>query len=333
MSSKVSDYRLKPLNRFQRPYFSPKRDSYEIDYVEQTYGRLKVVYLFCININTRYLMAYALELNEPRSVAGTRRLLDEMNTELVVNFGKDRMMKHIRGDADTAFGHLLQQGESYVIGPEEAKRLRRKETIALGDFWIKSNALTQYLAGSADLYLNSSPYTNKNRVIDRAIRTIRDKVRNSASMIDTTKVSDAVEVYNHTPHAAFNHEFTPFEVQSNPETEDYFIRESYYKLQEIKKLQRDEGLFDYQRGNVLLVHLSEYKTEQKFDKRRRNFDRLAIFVSYNFGNVVCRLLVIGNEGKQIGLTGDSITIPIYHTKYISRDINSIPLAYRKALTT
>jgi ABC-type microcin C transport system permease subunit YejB len=83
----------------------------------------------------------------------------------------------------------------------------------------------------------------------------------------------------------------------------------------------------------LLIHLNEQKTEQKFDKRRRNFDQLAYFIRYDFGNVVCRPVVVTNEGSQITVTNIFVTIPIYFTKYISRDINSIPIAYKKALTT
>jgi hypothetical protein len=282
-------------------------------------------------------MVYALELNEESTLKRTRDLLFQMNTELINKFGKTRAMKHLRGDADTAFGQMLQRGETHVIGPEEAKRLNRLETIQMGQFWIKSSPVTQFLYGTCDLYLNSSPYTNKNRIVDRVIRTIRDKIGNARSMMDPDKVTAVVNKYNNTPHSAFNHEFTPFEVQSNLETEDYFIRENSYKLQEIKQLQRNEGLFNYQSGNILHIHLSELKTEQKFDKRRRNFDKLVEFIGYEFGNVVCRLLTINvndnGSGFVIIRTNKVITIPIYHTKYVSRDVNSIPLAYKKALAT
>jgi hypothetical protein len=35
---RIKDYRLKPLKKFQRPYFSPRTGSCEIDYME---GRFK----------------------------------------------------------------------------------------------------------------------------------------------------------------------------------------------------------------------------------------------------------------------------------------------------
>jgi hypothetical protein len=73
--SKIKDYRLKPLKKFYRPYFSPHTDSYEIDYVyggktsahnEET-GILETVeqyYFVCININTKYLFIIPLLMGE-----------------------------------------------------------------------------------------------------------------------------------------------------------------------------------------------------------------------------------------------------------------------------
>jgi hypothetical protein len=325
MSLKVPDYRLKPLNKFQRPYFSPKRNSYEIDYVTQTDPDRPqdfVFYLFCINLNTRYLTVRGLDYKTFPTNENTVLAFEEIYNHILTNF-RDNEIKHLRGDADKAFGTLI------------LKNLERKKQEKLGEFRYVKNVFTTYLANlGIDLYLNSSKYTNKNRIIDRAIGIIRYKVGSPSLMMNENIVRQVVDIYNRTPHSAFNHEFTPLDVQSNPETENYYIRENYYKLQEIKQLQRDEGLFKYQPGNILLVHLDEEKTKMKFYKRRRNFDHLAMFVRYEFGNVVCRLLVIVNEGKRgIGIMDKSITIPIYYTKFISTDMASIPLAYKKALST
>jgi hypothetical protein len=68
---KIPDYRIKPLQKLFRPYFSPHTDSYEIDYV---YGGTVNVYdietgeniqepqnfFFCININSKYLFVEPL---------------------------------------------------------------------------------------------------------------------------------------------------------------------------------------------------------------------------------------------------------------------------------
>jgi hypothetical protein len=49
---KIKDYKLKPLKKFQRPYFSPRTGSYEIDYAEARIDRWKRWYFVCNNINT-----------------------------------------------------------------------------------------------------------------------------------------------------------------------------------------------------------------------------------------------------------------------------------------
>jgi hypothetical protein len=156
--------------------------------------------------------------------------------------------------------------------------------------------------------------------------------------MDDDVVQAAVLVYNHTPHTAFNNEFTPYEVQSNPELEDCFIRENFYKLQEAKRLQQEEGLFRYKIGNVILIHLSETKTKLKFKKRRRNFDQLAVFIDYEFGNVLCYLLFVRKNGNDIAdkaSDGEAvyIRVPIYYTKYVAEDEDHIPTAYLKAFST
>jgi hypothetical protein len=55
----IPDYQLKPLQKLQRPYFSPKLGSWEVDIVyapHPTFKNQATYYLFCININTKYLV-------------------------------------------------------------------------------------------------------------------------------------------------------------------------------------------------------------------------------------------------------------------------------------
>jgi hypothetical protein len=72
---KIPDFRIKPLQKLFRPYFSPHTDSYEIDYVYG--GKVNVNdvdtgedsiepqnYFFCININSKYLFAKPLRIGE-----------------------------------------------------------------------------------------------------------------------------------------------------------------------------------------------------------------------------------------------------------------------------
>jgi hypothetical protein len=54
-----------------------------------------------------------------------------------------------------------------------------KETIKLKEFTNKRSSFLEYLQSqNITLYLNKSPFINKNRVVDSLIKTIRDKLSN-----------------------------------------------------------------------------------------------------------------------------------------------------------
>ena len=53
----IPDKRLKQLKRYYRPHFSPKFNSWMIDLVYYKQNQ-KPIYLFILNINTRYLIVY-----------------------------------------------------------------------------------------------------------------------------------------------------------------------------------------------------------------------------------------------------------------------------------
>jgi hypothetical protein len=51
------------------------------------------------------------------------------------------------------------------------------KTIKLGKMYYKTNSFLEYLQSqNITLYLNSSPFLNKNRVVDRVIHTILDRL-------------------------------------------------------------------------------------------------------------------------------------------------------------
>jgi hypothetical protein len=91
----------------------------------------------------------------------------------------------------------------------------RPDTVKLGKMIYKRNIFLDFLASEGiTLYLNPSPFLNKNRVIDRVICMIRDKLGvRSILCLDINHMAQLVEEYNHTPHSAFYHMFTPFQVQ------------------------------------------------------------------------------------------------------------------------
>jgi hypothetical protein len=138
-------------------------------------------------------------------------------------------------------------------------------------------------------------------------------------------VADAVAIYNNKSHAAFDYQFTPIEVRSRPALEEHFIRKNLNKLEEIHKLQEKAGFFSYQPGDVLLIHLDEGKNNP-FADRRRTFNKLASFIRYENGNVLCFLLMKDHEGKLLKYTRE-IEIPIYDTKLLAPYNEEIPPKY------
>ena len=115
---------------------------------------------------------------------------------------------------------------------------------------------------------------------------------------------------------------TPAEVQDDEELEWQYIRQCDEKLLEVMKYQQVYGLTKYQRGNILMVRIDLGKTSDKNEKRRRYYDRLGEFVEYVHGNV----RVILNKPVLIGLNYvNEVIIPIYNTKYVSKNKESIPV--------
>jgi hypothetical protein len=76
--------------------------------------------------------------------------------------------------------------------------------------------------------------------------------------------------------------------------EEFFIRANFKKLEEVKKMQTQAGFFMFKKGNVLLIHLDESKTNPFADKRR-NFNKIVYFDMYVNGNILCYLV-----GKDVG---------------------------------
>jgi hypothetical protein len=81
----------------------------------------------------------------------------------------------------------------------------------------------------------------------------------------------------------------------------------------------------------LIVYRPLGKTDEVFKKRRRNFQELAMFESYDHGNVVARLLASdGSTGTK------EITLPLYYTKFVCDAqtfwTKGVPQAYKQFLT-
>jgi hypothetical protein len=86
MTTKMKGYKLKPLRKLFRPYYSPNFNSYEMDYIISNLlvNNVKVYkyYLFLININTKFLFAMPIENNTTPSIEITKILIKILTTIL-----------------------------------------------------------------------------------------------------------------------------------------------------------------------------------------------------------------------------------------------------------
>jgi hypothetical protein len=303
-------------------------DSYEMDYVNtgrffdennQTHMQN---YLFVININTKYLISIPLPMGQAPSVEKTIQALEVVFQKL-----SPRRIDNLRGDADTAFGKT--DLNTNIENPQRLKQRFKREASEGGNFsspFTKNQqTFLKYLKskGVRHIDLSGSKFINKNRCVDRAIRTIRDLVgMKTIRLLNPDLVSHLVDIYNETPHSAYLHKFSPSEAQNDPEIEGAYIRHQKEVLQEIKEKEKKAGLSNYKPGNILLIYIPKDKTLQQFDKRRRNFSDLAVFINYRNGNVVCELL-----DKRL-FENSIITIPVYYTKYVCEDMYNLPPNYK-----
>ncbi|KAA6376746.1 MAG: hypothetical protein EZS28_027725 [Streblomastix strix] len=94
--TQIKDIKLKPLSKLQRPYFSQKLGSWEIDLVFgiDPVTQRRQHYLFEININTKYLVVIPLIVDEKNA----RYILDAL-TKLI----KQVYVNNIRGNGGSGF--------------------------------------------------------------------------------------------------------------------------------------------------------------------------------------------------------------------------------------
>jgi hypothetical protein len=88
------DFTRKPLHKLYRPYFSPQLGSWEIDIVFAPHPENKydcVLFLFCININTKYLRVFHLGQTH------TKEQIIECIERLK---GEGHYVSNIRGDGE-----------------------------------------------------------------------------------------------------------------------------------------------------------------------------------------------------------------------------------------
>jgi hypothetical protein len=279
---RLKDKKLTPLKQYMRPYFSPYYNSWEIDfmivpYKTNTFFMYKkpgtFYYLFAININTKYLCVY------PSHKRDTNIVVYAIEDMLKNNIRID----NIRGDFDVAFRNQLQH-------------------------YLKDKKI--------GYFFTSFEFTNRNKVVDRVMRTIRDMFEQYGDvpelLCDVRLMKYVVNKYNNTKHSAFDHRFTPNQVQQSHELESFFIRKQNLKLD----LLNIDKFIHYKPGNALMICIPWKDIGYK---RRRNFTHLAEFIRYEYGNVLCKIILPPVQLDDY----DTLLLPMYYTDYVA---DTIPLA-------
>jgi hypothetical protein len=77
MDTKIEDYKLKPLRKLFRPYFSPNFNSYEMDYTLSNFliNTTKVYkhYSILINFNTKFIFGVPIQNNYRNDMSSNKR--------------------------------------------------------------------------------------------------------------------------------------------------------------------------------------------------------------------------------------------------------------------
>ena len=231
-------------------------------------------YMFVINVNTKFLYVIYLA--------------NKTENEMI-----------------DAFMNLFHAKSANVQTPEG---LRINNLRFDGESALNSKLMQQfYKQHNIKCYSNSSPYINKNRVVDRVIRTIRTAIDNYMFNNGIEHLSVAshrklmrqiVAIYNNTKHNSTG--LKPIEMTFQQELDYIKNKERELKLQMAK--QDQNGLLNYEPDDELLIYLPSGKTD-KFSKKHIYYSTPAIFIKYSHGNVIAQL-----EDESI------VEVPVYYTR-------------------
>ena len=303
----VSDaaYSKRELKMLKRPYYSKYPGCWEIDHAFNI-AKEDDSWLFCVNVNTRYLVVY--------EAAETKTQVLRCLTDLISRFE----VRSVRGDGSAAYSTSNVNDDATFTQRDLDRYDESRRNAPLMIKFYKDNNI--------NVYFNGGKFTNHNRLVDVTIKTIRNAI--GYRLLNSDQVQEIVDYYNHTPHKGLKmlgdrgfHFYTPHEVQHNRDLEWEYIRMCDERLMNVLRYQQMIGMQSYERGNILMVHLDLGKTDNRDEKRRRHFDRLGEFIEYVNGNVRVRL----NKPVRYGQKNhDVVVIPIYFTKFVSKNAATIP---------
>ena len=351
----VKDFKLKPCNYYSKPDFSLEPGCWEVDLMFVKYPARdddklvsrETIYLIMVNVNTRYLIVEPLESKQADAIkAAYNKIIFEKYDDFKFNV--------IKCDGEN---NLLLVRD--IIPKNIANKNKYKGT---KNVLIYDDALV----------VDKSKHNNAHKIVDATIRTLRN-----AFGLDNRRIGDPflmqqmVHYYNNTPHRSLqmpnpNYRindieydqylarepkwiyYTPNQMQHNPDLEWKYIRDCQRRLRRIKNNMQMDGLLNYRKGNILLIHYDTSKTEKKHVKQRRIFNEIAEFIRYNNGNVECKLLnpyrrfKLNDDKQYIPYTKNKIgrkpktdderaivTVPIMYTRFVAQNYESLSEDYKQ----
>jgi hypothetical protein len=276
--------------KYSKPFFSSDFGGWEIDFMivpfltlqSSIFTHFKTNQINADQGNSNFYYLFAISINTkylyvfPSFAKDTTTVIESISKML----NQFVVIKSIRGDYDKVF-------VSYI--------------------------LTNYLTlGNIRYYFTPQMYTNRNRVVDRAIRTIRDMFYNlgqNASLFDKNLMQKVVHAYNNKIHKTLFNRFTANREQHNSMIEHTFIIEENMELYRVNHNLMEK--YQYLPGDILLCHIPVKESLRV--KRRKNFHTLAYFIKYLHGNVLI----------QIYTSDIQIAVPIYCTKFLAKNIDTL----------
>ncbi len=239
----------KQQEKFQRHTFSKYVNSYELDLMFFTYNEKYEAAIYLVLININTRFAYIV-------------LMTDKETETI----KRAISKLIY--YGLKISHVRHDGEKSLDTPEMEK------------FWQEMNI---------NVYRSPSKFTNKNRIVDRFIRTLRDLYFNSVGnkKLSYEKQHDLMQqivtYYNNTEHSSTG--IAPAEMTYELEYKYIDTMSRMDRMQRQKQV--NEGLLNFKKGDKIKIYLDLSKTSEAFVKKRGNYIYDATFIDYHHGNVIC----------------------------------------------
>ncbi|KAA6363296.1 MAG: hypothetical protein EZS28_041177, partial [Streblomastix strix] len=126
------DYQLKPLAKFERPYFSPNYNSWEIDQVFIMKKNVEIKqYLFAINVNTKYLVVIPVKSKSQIPILDAlKQLISLVQIDYIREDGEKAYASKLLNDSikKTTQIHSSQATNSLIIIEQLTEQFEKLET-------------------------------------------------------------------------------------------------------------------------------------------------------------------------------------------------------------